>query len=151
MSRGLDLLRQHQHRQNAQNGIERFRALSPPVGKQLSHCHALIERNHAVISDFVSSVREALTRAADAQLRIRNRLLDARPIDEDDLELLDTLSVRLDDLITVFDTNPFDLVEPPPADGLPALKAAVEAFKVAAREVEQAEVSSKLPPSADLN
>jgi hypothetical protein len=150
LSRCSDRLQQHPHKHYAQNAIEHFRALSPPVEKQFSHYHELLERNHVVVTTFVDGVREALARAADAQLRLRNRLLDARPIDEGDLKLIASLVVRLDDINTAFDTNPLDL-EPPPADMLSALEAAAEAFKVAALEVKQAEVSSKLPPSADLN
>jgi hypothetical protein len=146
----LDRLQQHPQKHYAQNAIERFRALSPPAEKQFSHYHELLERNHVVVTTFVGGVREALARAADAQLRLRNRLLDARPIDEGDLELLTSLVVRLDDINTAFDNNPLDL-EPPPADILSALEAATEAFKVAAREVKQAEVSSRLLPSANFD
>ena len=145
-----DRLQQHPQKHYAQNAIERFRALTPSAVKQFSHYHELLERNHVVVTTFVGGVREALARASDAQLRLRNRLLDVRPIDEGDLELLASLVVRLDDINTAFDTNPLDL-EPPPADALSALEAAAEAFKVAAREVKQAVVSSKLPPSAGLN
>jgi hypothetical protein len=91
----------------------------------------------------------SFARAADASLRVKDRLHDDRPISEEDLELLESLSARFAEVNVAF--GPFNLVEPPNDDVLPNVKAAAEAINVAVRAVMQAGTSSKLPPSVDLD
>jgi hypothetical protein len=104
LNRLLERLQNEQPKNpDAQSAIDRFRVLSPPVTSSLSELHARINKDIAAYEGFATRLREPLARTAEAILRIRRRLLDDRPIDAHDRQLLKSLTVTLDDIDGAFD------------------------------------------------
>jgi hypothetical protein len=131
-----DLQNQQPQNPDAQNAIDRCRVLSPPVKGLLSDWHARLRQDVAVFEDFVTRLREPLTRASEATIRLKKRLLDDKPIDSDDAQLLKALSAQLHDVRGAFDGfDKEEFLDAP--DVSPALATIVEAFQAATRAVKQ--------------
>jgi Rad3-related DNA helicase len=131
----LDDLQQRQHH-DAKDAIDRVRALTPAVVKELSNCHASLEQTYTIFTILAAALHGPLARAADAHSRLKKRLLDDEPIDEDDQKLLKSLVARLIELRTTYDTHRHDHLLSPAGDSLSNVMAAVETIKIAVRELD---------------
>jgi hypothetical protein len=136
----LERLQKLQQGQNAKAAVDHLLALSPSLAADLSDIRVTLERNQARLLNAVTSLREPLARAAETQERIRRRLLDERPLnDDDDGELLDALCNSLKEVRAVFLANTegrFDLVTSD--DAKSRTLAAREALRAAVRAVKEA-------------
>jgi hypothetical protein len=143
----LKLLRRNQRQDDpdAETAIYHFQALSSPIVAVLSTRQASFEYRHARLSGLMDLLREPLARAFEANENLRRRMLDEKPLDDNDFELVSKLKERLDEVRVIhrefkagagsYDDLP-DMPDVPTNFG-PQIRAIVEAFKAAARVVKR--------------
>jgi hypothetical protein len=139
----LERLRTLQQGQEAKAAVDYVLALSPSLTEDLSEFRAALKRYQAFLLNAATSLREPLARAEEILDRIRRRLLDEKPLDDDDdWELLDALYDSMIEVRTVFCANMedeeegFDLA--PSDDAKSRSLAAREALLAAVRAVKEA-------------
>jgi hypothetical protein len=134
MDRILERLQQ-QHGEDTLSAINTCRALKPDLVEKFSNYHTCVQYNHSVLLEVASPLCDKLEGLVGAQLHIRTRLLDARPLQDADGNLLDSLLAAYDQVneaLDGFGKAPSRYLNAP-ADLLPAVKATCEAFKTAIR------------------
>ena len=103
---------------------------------------SFFEQRHARFDGLVDRLRVPLARAFDASENIRRRMLDDKPLDDNDAELVSTFNERLDDIRAIRDANDGSSDDLPDVPNLPAnfgiqAKAIVEALRAAVRVVKR--------------
>jgi len=147
VERSLELLRRRQRQDDpdAEAAIQRFQVLSSPVVGILSTIIAGIEQRHARLDGFMDRLREPLARALEANENIRRRMLDDKPIDDTDSELLSSFTDRLHDISVIQQKYNAEVGSCDDLPDVPAFpenfgtkaKAIVEALEAAARVVKR--------------
>jgi hypothetical protein len=147
VDRSLATLRgyQRQDDREAQIAIDRFQAISSPVVGVLSAIHAKFEQRHHRLHDFVGRLRDPVAKAIEASEKIRRRVLDEKPLDDDDGLLVDLFLERIEQVAAVCSEHNADEGLPDDLSDVPAipddlgvqLKTIVEAFRAAAQVVKR--------------
>jgi len=136
VERSLGVLRRNQRQDDpdAEAAIHHFQALSSPVVGVLSAIIAGMEQRHARIDGILDRLREPLARALEVNENIRRRMLDDKPIDDNDKELLSSFSERLHD----FRVIQLECTAEARTDDLPDIPAFPENFVIKAKAIAEA-------------
>jgi hypothetical protein len=148
VDQSLTSLRRHQQQDDceAQVAIDHFQTLSSPVVHAFSAIQAHFERRHERFVSFFERLREPLARATEISEKVRRRMLDEKPLSDDDMPQLSSLSERSREFTaTLLEYNaqkehsPGDFSDVPafPVDVSAQLEKIVEAFQAAARVVKR--------------
>jgi hypothetical protein len=113
--------------------IDRCLVLKPALAGRFSDYAALLKDDHSVLLEATGVVRDTFGRLERAQLNIRNRVLDPRPIEDADGDLLDELIAATERLSEAMDGvhDAFARWRDVPADLMPTTRETCEAFKAA--------------------
>jgi hypothetical protein len=133
-----------------EKAVARCQALKGPLTQELHMYHARVAQHHDLFAQLAANMSGPLARVADAERLIRLRLLDERPIDDDDFELLQSVDASLDELgltLDSFDEHQLD-VEPSIDLMIPSIKTTVEAFRATADLLGKGKLSLAPMPSA---
>jgi hypothetical protein len=136
---------QRQDDPGAETAIHHFQALSSPVVGVISTIKAGLEQRFVRSGGFADQLREPMARAFEASENIRRRMLDDKPLDDDDAELLSSFNERFSEIQAIHDAyiaeanSSGDLPDIPafPANFVTQVEAIVEALQAAVRVVKR--------------
>jgi hypothetical protein len=114
--------------------IHHCQALSSPVVSAISTIRAGFDQRHANIDGLLDRLREPLARASEANENLRRRMLDEKPLDESDDQLLSSFVKMLNELRAIQDEY---IAKNGPSD-LPDIPAFPENFGAKAKEIAEA-------------
>jgi hypothetical protein len=147
VDRSLEGLRRNQRQDDpdAETAIHHFQALSSPVVGTLSTILANVEQRHARLEGLMDRLREPLARAFEANENLRRRMLDDKPLDDNDTELVSSFNERLHDVSVIQQEYNAEAGNSDDLPGIPAFpenfgtkaKAIVEALQAAAQVVKR--------------
>jgi hypothetical protein len=148
VDRSLEGLRRNQRQDDpdAETAIHQFQTLSSPVVGILSTRQANIEQRYARLDGLMDRLREPRARAFEANENIRRRMLDDKPLDDSDVELVvSSFNERLGEIRAIQQEynaeagSAGDLPDIPafPENFVTKAKAIVEALEAAVRVVKR--------------
>jgi hypothetical protein len=147
VDQSLEGLRRCQRRDDpdAETAIHHFQALSSPVVGVISTIKAGLEQRFVRIGGFADQLPEPMATAFEASENVRRRMLDDKPLDDDDAELLSSFNERLNEIHAIHDAyideanSSGDLPDIPafPANFVTQVEAIVEALQAAVRVVKR--------------
>lgn len=139
VNHSLEALRRNQRQDDvdAETAIHHCQALSSPVVDKISSIRAGFEQRHAKFDCLLDRLREPLTRAYKANENIRRRMLDDKPLDEKDDELLTSFNKMLEEICAIQD-------EYNSSGDLPAIPAFPENLGTKAKEIAEAFAAAAL-------
>jgi hypothetical protein len=132
--KALDNGMQHLRQQKQDAAIERLVVVGQPATEKLFEYHAQLKEYHAFVSKFAVDLRDAVAGVADVGAQMKKRLDDERPLDDDDLGLLQLVDDRVETLASLIDAYREDasgLSINCPVDLLPAVRSAAEELETA--------------------
>jgi hypothetical protein len=103
LDQSLEALRRN-HRQDdvdAETAIHHCQTLSSPVIDRISTIRAGFEQRHAKLEYLLDRLRKPLARAYEANENLRRRMLDDKPLDESDDEMLSSFTKMLEGISAI--------------------------------------------------
>ena len=135
---------QRQHDSDAETAIHHCQALSSPVLGTISAIKANFEQRHARIEGLMDRLREPLARSFEASENIRRRMLDDKPLDDndDDDELLSPLNEEINAIQVAYNAYANSYGDLPDSPAFPEnfgakVTVIAEALQAAARVVKR--------------
>jgi hypothetical protein len=115
------------------SAIERCESLKPILLNRFSEFHAAVKCSHDAMLQTAMALREKLGEVSTVQARIRERLLDSKPLTDDDGDLLVLLETAIDRLLEAIDSFGNAAVQHriSPSDMSLAARETCEAYKTA--------------------
>jgi hypothetical protein len=126
---------QRQDDPDAETAIHHCQALSSPVVGIISTIKTGFEQRFIRIGGFADQLREPMARAFEASENIRRRMLDDKPLDDDDAELLSSFNERINDIQAIHDAY---IAEANSSGDLPDVPAFPENFGAKAQAIAEA-------------
>jgi hypothetical protein len=145
VDRSLEGLRRNQRQDDpdAETAIHHFQALSLPVVGVLSTIIESFEQRHARLAGLIDRLREPLAKAFEANQKLRSRMLNDEPLDDNAVEMSTSFTETLCEITAIineFKADSFDdlpsIPKFPENFGTKA-KAIVEALEAAVRVVKR--------------
>jgi hypothetical protein len=147
VDQSLEALRRNQRPDDldAETAIHHCQALSAPVVGVVSTIRTGFDQRHARIDGLLDQLREPLAKASEANENIRRRMLDDKPLDDNDDELLSSFTKMLNEIRAIQDKYNAETNSSGALPDIPAFpenfgtksKAIAEAFEAAAQVVKR--------------